>query len=51
MDFNVPKNFKGLTEAEIQISREKFGFNPLKKTEKTLTTLLSTKQLLKLMTV
>ena len=35
MDFNVPKNFKGLTEAEIQISREKFGYNQLNKTEKT----------------
>lgn len=34
MDFNIPEHLKGLNEAELQRSREKFGFNQLKEAEK-----------------
>ncbi len=29
MTYNIPENLKGLTEAEVEISRKKYGYNTL----------------------
>jgi Ca2+-transporting ATPase len=34
MDSNIPEHLKGLTDAELRNSREKFGYNQLKEIEK-----------------
>ncbi|KIA88803.1 cation-translocating P-type ATPase [Kaistella jeonii] len=34
MDFNIPEHLKGLTDAEVKRSQEKFGYNQLKVSEK-----------------
>ena len=34
MPYNIPEHLKGLTKAELEISREKFGYNQMKAMEK-----------------
>ncbi len=34
MSFHIPEHLKGLTEEEVQRSRQKFGFNQMKQIEK-----------------
>ncbi len=34
MNYNIPEGLKGLTEAEVEVSRKKYGFNSLEAVKK-----------------